>query len=99
MNNDTIIDINEIQRILPHRFPILLVDRVTDIVLKESIEGYKNISFNEHIFQGHFPSKPIYPGVYTLEGLAQVSAILAFKSLEVSKNALFYFASIDKAKV
>jgi len=91
-------NIEEIKKTIPHRFPILLVDRVTDIQLNKSIKGYKNITANESIFNGHFPSKSIYPGVYTIEGLAQVSTILAFKSLNLNSDSLVYFAGIDKVK-
>lgn len=97
-----IIDVMEIQKILPHRYPFLLIDRVTDIVEKESLIGYKNVSISEQVFQGHFPGHPIYPGVMILEGLAQAGGILAFKSMNISEeeiaNKVVYFMSIDKAK-
>ncbi len=97
------IDIVEIENILPHRFPFLLVDRVTSFIRGESIEAYKNITINEHIFQGHFPGHPIYPGVMIIEGMAQAGGILAFKSMEeIDKvdihTKVVYFTSIDKAK-
>lgn len=95
------IQIDEIKRILPHRYPILLVDKITNIKLNKSIEGYKNITINEEIFGGHFPQKPIYPGVYIIEGLAQVGGILAYKSAfgdEINNDKIVYFMSIDKAK-
>ena len=96
--NTTLIDIEGIKQIIPHAFPLLLVDRVTKIDLNHSIEAYKNITANEFIFQGHFPARSVYPGVYTLEGLAQVSTILAFKSLGLDNNSLVYFAGIDNVK-
>ena len=68
------IDINEILSILPHRFPFLLIDRVEELSIGESIKAYKNVTYNEQIFQGHFPGHPIYPGVMIIEGLAQAGA-------------------------
>ena len=95
-------DINEILKILPHRYPILLLDRVTQFRPYESIEGYKNISINEGIFQGHFPNKPVYPGVMIIEGMAQTGVVLAFKSTYGydldSIDKIAYFAGIDRAK-
>ena len=95
-------DVMEIQEILPHRFPFLLVDRITDIVKNESLVGYKNVTIGDNVFQGHFPGHPIYPGVMILEGMAQAGGILAFKSMDMSKEEaakkVVYFMSIDKAK-
>ena len=95
-------DVMEIQQILPHRYPFLLVDRVTDLVKNESITSFKNVSISEPVFQGHFPDHPIYPGVMILEGMAQAGGILAFKSMDMTKeeaaNKVVYFMSIDKAK-
>jgi len=95
-------DVIEIQEIIPHRYPFLLLDRVTDIVANESLVGYKNISISDQVFQGHFPGHPIYPGVLILEGMAQAGGILAFKSMNMTKeeaaNKVVYFMSIDKAK-
>jgi len=98
-----IIDVVEIQKILPHRFPFLLVDKITDLDPGKSIEGYKNVTIGEHIFQGHFPEHPIYPGVMIVEGMAQAGGVLAFKSStdaeqEDAKNKVVYFMSIDKCK-
>ncbi len=96
-------DVTEIQKIIPHRYPFLLLDRVTDLVAKESIVGFKNVTIGDNIFQGHFPGHPIYPGVMILEGMAQAGGILAFKSMgditeeEIAKKVV-YFMSIDKAK-
>jgi 3-hydroxyacyl-[acyl-carrier-protein] dehydratase len=96
-------DVMEIQKILPHRYPFLLVDRVTDIVKNETLSAYKNVSISEQVFQGHFPGHPIYPGVMILEGMAQAGGILAFQSMddmseEEAANKVVYFMSIDKAK-
>lgn len=95
------LDVAEIQKIIPHRYPFLLVDRVDSIVDNESIVAYKNVSINEEIFLGHFPGHPIYPGVMIIEGMAQAGGILAFKSAtqeEQEKEQVVYFMSIDKAK-
>lgn len=96
-------DVTEIQKIIPHRYPFLLLDRVTDLVAKESIIGFKNVTIGDNVFQGHFPGHPIYPGVMILEGMAQAGGILAFKSMgdmteEEAANKVVYFMSIDKAK-
>ena len=93
----------EIQKILPHRYPFLLVDRINKLTAGEYIEGYKNISISEPVFQGHFPDHPIYPGVMIIEGMAQAGGVLAFKSMddasqEEVENKVVYFMSIDKAK-
>ena len=93
----------EIQKILPHRYPFLLVDRITELKEGEYIEGYKNVSISEPVFQGHFPDHPIYPGVMIIEGMAQAGGVLAFKSMdnatqEEIENKVVYFMSIDKAK-
>ena len=96
------IDINEILSILPHRFPFLLIDRVEELNIGESIKAYKNVTYNEQIFQGHFPGHPIYPGVMIIEGLAQAGGVLAFKSMEKEgvdlSDKVVYFMSIDNAK-
>lgn len=93
----------DIQNILPHRYPFLLVDRITALTPGEYIEGFKNVSISEPVFQGHFPDHPIYPGVMILEGMAQAGGVLAFKSMdgatqEEIQNKVVYFMSIDKAK-
>jgi len=96
------LDVIEIQKILPHRYPFLLVDKVTEMTEGDSIIAYKNISISEPVFQGHFPGHPIYPGVMILEGMAQAGGILALKSSGLSdeeiKQKVIYFMSIDGAK-
>mgnify|MGYP000940345558 FL=1 len=94
------LDVNEIMQILPHRYPFLLIDRVVEIVPNETITAYKNVTIAEHIFQGHFPDHPIYPGVMIIEGMAQAGGVLAFKSTndEDLSDKVVYFMSIDKAK-
>ena len=96
-------DVVEIQKIIPHRYPFLLLDRVTDIVKNETLVGFKNVTIGDNVFQGHFPGHPIYPGVMILEGMAQAGGILAFKSMddmteEEAANKVVYFMSIDNAK-
>ncbi|MFT7005204.1 MAG: 3-hydroxyacyl-[acyl-carrier-protein] dehydratase [Sulfurimonas sp.] len=98
-----IMDVIEIQKIIPHRYPFLLLDRVTAITKNESLVGFKNVTIGDNIFQGHFPGHPVYPGVMILEGMAQAGGILAFKSMEnmteeEAANKVVYFMSIDKAK-
>jgi 3-hydroxyacyl-[acyl-carrier-protein] dehydratase len=97
------IDVVQIQKIIPHRYPFLLVDRVTEFTPGEMLIAYKNVSISEPIFEGHFPGHPIYPGVMILEGMAQAGGILAFKSMpdlteEEIAEKVVYFMSIDKAK-
>ncbi|AOO64027.1 MULTISPECIES: 3-hydroxyacyl-ACP dehydratase FabZ [Sulfurospirillum] len=96
------IDVIEIQKILPHRYPFLLIDRVEELIPEQSIKAYKNVTIGEQIFQGHFPGHPIYPGVMILEGMAQAGGVLAFKSMnmtnEEAAQKVVYFMSIDGAK-
>ena len=93
-------DIHEILKRIPHRYPILLVDRVLELKKNDSIRALKNVSINEPYFSGHFPQRPVMPGVLMIEALAQAAAILGFETLEISPddNALFYFAGIDAAR-
>jgi 3-hydroxyacyl-[acyl-carrier-protein] dehydratase len=92
-------DLSLIMRIIPHRYPFLLIDKVRDVTLGEAATGVKNVTFNEPHFQGHFPGAPIMPGVMIIEALAQTSAVLVGLTLDlVDKNPLVYFMSIDKAK-
>lgn len=94
-----IIDVQEIMTMIPHRYPILLVDRIIDYKLGEWVVGLKNVTFNEPHFQGHFPSRAIMPGVLIVEAMAQTAACLVVKTLgEEAKGKLVYFMSIDGAK-
>jgi 3-hydroxyacyl-[acyl-carrier-protein] dehydratase len=90
-------DIREIQKFLPHRYPFLLVDKIIEIIPGKKALGIKNVTFNEEFFQGHFPGNPIMPGVLIIEALAQVSGILAFHSGATPGKSV-YFMSIEKAK-
>ena len=93
-------DIHEILKYLPHRYPILLVDRVLEIEPGKSIHAYKNVTINEPFFVGHFPHHPVMPGVLIMEALAQAAGILSFKSMDEkpSPDTVFYFAGIDDAR-
>ena len=94
------IKINELFSYLPHRYPILLIDRVTDMVVGESVKGYKNITANEEVFNGHFPGEPIFPGVLILEAMAQLSGVLAFetKGPRPADGVNYLFGGVDKAR-
>jgi 3-hydroxyacyl-[acyl-carrier-protein] dehydratase len=94
------LDINEIIRLLPHRYPFLLVDRVLECIPGKSIRALKNVTYNEPFFPGHFPGRPLMPGVMIVEALAQAAGILAFVTAGVIPNheTKFYFVGIDKAR-
>ncbi|SON50312.1 (3R)-hydroxymyristol acyl carrier protein dehydratase [Vibrio tapetis subsp. tapetis] len=92
-------NITEIQELLPHRYPFLMIDRVTDFEEGKYLVGLKNVSVNEPQFTGHFPKLPVFPGVLILEAMAQATGLLAFRTFGApAENELYYFASIDKAK-
>lgn len=93
-------DIQEILKYLPHRYPFLLLDRIIEYRLGDYLVALKNVSYNEPFFTGHFPGRPIMPGVLILEAMAQAAGILAFKTTQwiPNENSLFYFGSIDQAK-
>ncbi len=92
------LDSTESQAILPHRYPFLLVDRIEELEIGKRVIGIKNVTVNEPFFQGHFPGRPIMPGVLIIEAMAQVGGVLAFKSANQSGAKLVYFMGIDKAK-
>jgi 3-hydroxyacyl-[acyl-carrier-protein] dehydratase len=94
------LDIQAILRQLPHRYPFLLVDRVLECRVGESIRALKNVTYNEPFFPGHFPGRPVMPGVMIIEALAQTAGILAFRTANVVPNeqTRFYFVGIDKAR-
>ncbi|MEO5573459.1 MAG: 3-hydroxyacyl-ACP dehydratase FabZ [Gammaproteobacteria bacterium] len=93
-------DICEVLKYLPHRYPFLLVDRVIECVPGKSLVALKNVTYNEPFFQGHFPQRPIMPGVLILEALAQATGILAFRTTETrpTQNVLYFFVGIDNAR-
>ena len=95
---EIVIENTEIQAILPHRYPFLLVDRVVELEINKKAVGVKNISINEPFFQGHFPGRPIFPGVLILEALAQLGGILAIRSVPENAPPVIYLTGIDKAK-
>jgi 3-hydroxyacyl-[acyl-carrier-protein] dehydratase len=92
------LDVNEIQKILPHRPPFLLVDRIVELEPRKRIVGIKNVTMNEPYFVGHFPSFPVMPGVLIIEAMAQTGGVLVLRDIPDSKNKLVLFASIEKAK-
>lgn len=93
-------DIHEVLKYLPHRYPFLLIDRVLTWTRDQSITAIKNVTVNEPFFQGHFPNRPVMPGVLIVEAMAQSCAILSFKSMDAlpKANAIFYFVGIDHAR-
>jgi len=101
MNNTlNSLDIHEVMKHLPHRYPFLMVDKVIDYKVGDYLHAIKNVSVNEPCFMGHFPHRPVMPGVLILEALAQATGILAFKTLNETPNdySLYYFVGIDKAR-
>jgi 3-hydroxyacyl-[acyl-carrier-protein] dehydratase len=97
---DAQIDIHGILKLLPHRYPFMLVDRVLEWHARQSIRALKNVTYNEPFFPGHFPSRPVMPGVIIIEALAQTAGILTFLSSDLvpDENSRFYFVGIDKAR-
>lgn len=92
-------DLDLIQRIIPHRYPFLLIDKVRDVVINESCVGIKNVTYNEPQFQGHFPGMPIFPGVMIIEAMAQTSGVLVGLSMDlVDKQANVFFMGVDGVK-
>lgn len=92
-------DIQQIQELLPHRYPFLLVDKILEIEPGRRVVGLKNVTINEAFFQGHFPGQPIMPGVLVIEAMAQVGGVLLMRTLHASaEKKLFYFTGIDRAK-
>ncbi len=95
---ETLLDINQIQGILPHRYPFLLVDRIVEIVPRQRIVGIKNVTINEPFFQGHFPGYPLMPGVLMVEAMAQTGGILLLGEVPDRDGKLIVFTGIEKAK-
>jgi 3-hydroxyacyl-[acyl-carrier-protein] dehydratase len=93
-------DIQQILQHLPHRYPFLMIDRVTEFKAGESLVGYKNVTYNEPFFMGHFPERPVMPGVLILEAMAQATGLLAFRTVErgAKRESLYFLVGIDKAR-
>jgi 3-hydroxyacyl-[acyl-carrier-protein] dehydratase len=100
MSADTLgtADIREILRMLPHRYPFVMIDRLTDIRGDEHAIGIKNVTYNEPQFLGHFPDNPVMPGVLLIEGMAQTAGVLVLRQLPAGTNRVMYLLTIDKAK-
>ena len=95
---ETVLDTRAIQEILPHRYPFLLVDRIVELTPGVRIVGVKQVTVNEHFFQGHFPGAPVMPGVLILEAMAQVGAVYALQQIEGRESKLVLFSGIDNAR-
>ena len=93
------LDIERVQQLIPHRYPFLMIDRVVDLVLDVSATGIKNVTINEPYFRGHFPNRPVMPGVMIIESMAQTAAVLVVSTLGLeSEGRLVYFMSVDNAR-
>lgn len=98
-SGETAVDINRIMEMIPHRYPFLMIDKVVDIVPDVSAVGIKNVTMNEWFFSGHFPSRPVMPGVLIVEAMAQTAAVLVVHTLgAASEGKLVYFMSVDSAR-
>ena len=93
-----VMDIKEIQSIIPHRYPMLLIDRVVEIEPLKRIVAIKNITINEEVFEGHFPGAPVFPGVMIIEAMAQTGAVLLFREIPYREEKLLYFTGIEEAR-
>jgi 3-hydroxyacyl-[acyl-carrier-protein] dehydratase len=93
-----LLDVNDIQKILPHRYPFLLIDGIEEMERWKRIVGIKNVTINEHYFQGHFPGKPIMPGVLIIESMAQTGGLLLLQEVPDREKKLLYFVAIDDAR-
>jgi beta-hydroxyacyl-ACP dehydratase FabZ len=95
---ETILDSEAIKKLLPHRYPFLLIDRIVELTPRERVVGIKQVSINESFFQGHFPGAPVMPGVLVIEALAQCGAILALREIENRDQKLVFFTGIKEAR-
>ncbi|HMV49156.1 MAG TPA: 3-hydroxyacyl-ACP dehydratase FabZ [Blastocatellia bacterium] len=91
-------DIKEIQQIIPHRYPMLLIDRIIELDPLKKIVAIKNVTMNEQVFQGHFPGAPVFPGVYIIEAMAQAGAVLLFREVPDRDSKLLFFTGIEEAR-
>jgi 3-hydroxyacyl-[acyl-carrier-protein] dehydratase len=98
MTDNVVLDVEQIKKLLPHRPPMLLVEKLTDIVPGQSATGYKAVSINEPFFMGHFPERAVFPGVLIVEAMAQTAGALVMHSLGASPSAVVYFMSIESAR-
>lgn len=99
MTDAVVLEVNDIKKLIPHRYPMLLVDRVKDIAAGQSATGIKNVTANEHFFEGHFPEKPVMPGVLIVEAMAQTAGVLALYSEgKAAGEKIVYFMTIADAK-
>lgn len=97
-NNDIVLDINEVKKYIPHRYPMLMLDRVEQFRAGEGAVGVKNVTINEPFFCGHFPEKPIMPGVFIVEAMGQTAGVVVARSLNLSPSGYVYFMSMDGVK-
>ena len=96
---ETTVDVNRVMELIPHRYPFLMVDKIEEIELGARVIGIKNVSINEHFFQGHFPSRPVFPGVLIIESMAQTAGCLVVATLgKEAEGKLVYFMTIDDAR-
>ena len=98
IENKTIMDIHQIMRCLPHRFPFLLVDKIVELEGDKRVVGIKNVTINEPFFPGHFPGAPVMPGVLIIEAMAQVAGVMIYRDLPDKESKLIYFTGIESAK-
>lgn len=96
--NPASLNLEEILKILPHRYPFMLVDRILEIQPGEYVRGLKNVTFNEGFFQGHFPGRPVMPGVLILEALGQTGGVLAYSTFPEAHGRMIYFMALEKVK-
>lgn len=96
--DEPVMDIKKIQSLLPHRYPFLLIDRVIESEPEKRLLGYKNVTINEPFFNGHFPCKPVMPGVLIIEALAQATGLLAMETVEPDGESIYYLVGVDKAR-
>jgi 3-hydroxyacyl-[acyl-carrier-protein] dehydratase len=97
-NNNRVIEVEEIMQMIPHRYPFLLIDRVTEIVPDATAVGIKNVTVSEPFFQGHFPDHPIMPGVLIIEAMAQTSAVLVIETTGNKADSVIYFMAVENAR-
>ena len=95
---EPLMDIEKIMSLLPHRYPFLLIDKVLELEPGQRIKALKNVTYNEHFFQGHFPGRPVMPGVLIVEAMGQAGGVMAYHEVPEAKDLIIYFMSLDKVK-